>query len=201
MARTPKKSSAGVPAARKAYVVCNQEMEAVYHVPDLQPKASGQWRREAEKIAWQDPDTGYACIIRREITGYLCGYVAIGNDHPLFGFDARAIPREILQVHGGLDYSARCDDDGPEESSVCHVSDHRARHDDRWWLGFECDKNTDLVPDDPAHAAEARSLGIEQTYRTEQYVFEQCTDLAAQLHAVAIDTPSAAPMGLESRDS
>ena len=64
----------------------------VYHVPDLSPKIPGPWRGEADKIAWTDPTTGMACIIRRSAHGHLCGYVAVEPEHPLYGFDADALP-------------------------------------------------------------------------------------------------------------
>lgn len=190
MARTPKTGSTGLPTSHRSHVVHGQEMEAVYRVPGLQPKAAGPWRREAEKIAWTDPQTGLACIVRREQDGNLAGYVAVEPGHPLYGFDAHAIPREAIQVHGGLSYSAPCDETGPEAVSVCHVSDRRARHDDKWWLGFACDKIYDFVPENPFNALSARTLGIEQTYRDEEYVVLQCMDLAAQLNAAATGEPA-----------
>ena len=189
MARTPKKTGAKTPAVRHDHdhVVCGQIMEAAYHVADLHPKAEGPWRREAEKLAWTDPQTGLSCIIRRDLGGHLAGFVAIERDHPLYGFDARAIPRTVIHAHAGLSFSDRCDADGPEELSICHVSGRRAAHDDKWWLGFACDSISDFIPGLPAHAAEARDLGIEQFYRDERYVFTQVTDLAAQLAALAAD--------------
>ena len=185
MSRPTKKSSAGVPAVRSNHIVCGQAMEAVYQVAELRPKGEGPWQAEAEKIAWTDPKTGFGCIIRREPGGHLGGYVSIGSDHPLFGFDARAIPRTVINVHGGLNYAERCDESGPEELSICHVVARQAAHDDRWWIGFSCDGLADFIPSIPRHATEAEALGIEQTYRDQEYVFARCTDLAAQLAAVA----------------
>jgi hypothetical protein len=160
-------------------------MEAVYHVPDMKPKAAGPWRQEAEKVAWTDSETGLACIIRRDRGGHLCGFVAIGADHPLFGFDSRAIPRALVSVHAGLNYSELCDERVPENLSICHVVGQRKMHDDKWWLGFVCAELDDFSPGLPNRAADARDLGVQQTYRDERYVYGQCTSLAAQLSALA----------------
>ncbi len=155
-----------------------------YRVPDLQPSAKGAWRREPDKLAWTDPATGYPCIIRSNEGGHLSGFVGVPAGHPLFGWSADALPPGLMEVHGGLDYAQPCDESGPEERSVCHVGDRARGHDDRWWVGFSCNQLADLVPDDPAHTREAQRLGIEQTYRDAEYVFDQCTDLASQLKAV-----------------
>lgn len=178
-------------------------VEQVYRVPELQPRHEGRWRSEADKIAWIDPATGLSCIIRRSsFGGSLCGFVAVGPEHGMYGRRHDAIPEAAsIRVHGGLDYSEMCDEDGNEERSVCHVRVGEI-HDAKWWFGFSCDHSYDVVPDlnrglDPALAAEP-------VYRDERYVFEQCTGLAAQLQAIAegdsplgVELPFAPPIGLD----
>ena len=162
---------------------------AVYHVPALQPAVVGPWSREADKIAWADRLTGLQCIIRRSEKGFLCGFVAVSPDHPLFGFRADAVPPGIVSVHGGLNYASPCDEPAPEEQAICHVHDGQARHGsgrvDQWWFGFSCDQTEDIIPGDDAHREKAQQLGIDQEYRDERYLFDQCTSLAAQLAEAA----------------
>ena len=158
-------------------------MEAAYNVPAVQPDAEGKWRVEPDKVAWTDRQTGYPCIIRREDGGHLGAYVGLPRSHPLYGFEADAVPPDLVSVPGGLDYAAPCDEHGPESRSICHVG-RCARHDDLWWVGTVCNRISDLIPDDAKHAQEAQRLGIRQSYRDAQTLYGVCTDLATELKAL-----------------
>lgn len=184
MAKRPRKKMT-LPAVRSERTICGQSMEAVYHVPALQPALRGPWSSEADKLAWTDPATGLCCIIRRAPGGFLRGYVAVGLGHPLFGFRADAVPTAISAVHGGLTYAAPCDEQAPEETSICHVAERQLTHADQWWFGFSCNQITDLIPEDAAHAAKAQHLGLDQEYRHERYLVGACTQLARQLTSAA----------------
>lgn len=184
MAKRPGKAVAPAAAPQTDIVVSGRRIEAAYRVPDLQPSAKGEWRREPDKLAWTDPATGYPCIIRRNEDGHLSGFVGIPATHPLFLFSADAIPGGLIDAHDGIDYAEPCDETGPEERSVCHVPDRARSHDDRHWIGFSCNRVDDLVPDDASHAREAQRLGIDQIYRTAEYVLAECTSLATQLKAL-----------------
>ena len=159
----------------------------VYHVPDIHPDTFGPWMNEADKIAWLDEATGLPCIIRRARSGYLSGYVGIDPRHPLFALDHEAVPADLdIEVHGGLSYSEACDEEGDEATSVCHV--HAPDVSELlWWFGFDCNQAYDLVPERGPNGY----LGAENgpIYRDEAYVFQQCTNLAAQLHAIAAGEP------------
>ncbi len=169
-------------APRTDLVLCGQRMEAAYTVPAVQPAAAGPWRAEADKIAWTDPDTGYPCIIRRERNGgHLAYYVGLPTCHPLYGWNAKAIPADLVDVPGGLDYSAPCNQSGPEDRSICHVPTQSTHDDDLWWLGTRCNRITDLIPDNEQHAAKAQRLGIAQQYRSAGEIFTRCTILASNL--------------------
>lgn len=183
MAKRPNKRL--LPTVRRDRTICGQFMEAVYHVPALQPAVKGPWSREADKLAWTDPATGLHCIIRRAPGGFLCGYVAVGLGHPLFGFRADAVPTAMSAVHGGLTYAAPCDEQAPEETSICHVAERQPTQTDQWWFGFSCNQITDLIPEDDAHAAKAQQLGLDQEYRDQRYLVGACTQLAGQLTAAA----------------
>ena len=74
----------------------------VWHNEDRKPSGDGPWNDEADKVAWVDEETGFGCIMLRQENGTLSGYVGVGPDHPLFGFDADAVPVDISNtVHGG----------------------------------------------------------------------------------------------------
>ncbi|HEX8388519.1 MAG TPA: hypothetical protein VF636_05840 [Sphingomonas sp.] len=182
------------------------QVDRVYRVPSVQPTESGPWTHEADKIAWVDPATGLACIIRRAAYGgHLCGYVGVEPGHSLFGFRHDAFPHVFdIRVHGGLDYSEACER-GPEETTVCHVTADDMVHDEsdpRWWFGFSCDQPYDVVPG--IRTTPDATMAAEPVYRDEAFVFEQCGMLAAQLQAIAegrpLDlsgTPGPLPIGLD----
>lgn len=196
--------------------------EAVYRVSALRPTEAGPWSQEADKIAWTDADTGYGIIIRRSpLMLNLCGYVGVGPDHPLAGFNRSSIRAVGVDAHGGIDYASPCQKHEPEHVSICHVSESllpagqtqrmyanaAVEHgDDAWWIGFSCDKAGDLVPrpNGIGHGsmADAQAGLLEQVYRDEAYVYHQCMSLAMQLRAIeegrapephAIDVP---PVGI-----
>jgi hypothetical protein len=185
--------------------------DAVYYVGAGRAERRESQLGGADKVAWRDAATGYECIIMRdEPRGYLSGYVAVPPGHPLYGFDHDAIPPDLdIEVHGGLTYSAVCDE-GPnprrvlmrEARRICHVnlppryaSDYRAGHDQAWWVGFECNHVYDVVPED--RDDRSRFLGRETgaIFRDEAYVYDQVVDLAAQLRAIADGRPKPARTG------
>lgn len=217
--RKPKRSGrrTGLPlvqaqhGGRHAFGAVAVDVDAVYRVPAVHVDGPGEWACEADKIAWTDEETGIDCVIRREATGgHLGGYVGVGPDHPLYGCAWSAIPAGLdIEVHGGITYSAPCDESGPPETSVCHVDhDGPRRGSSIWWLGFECNKITDLVPSKMTNPATDSALahGVPRAYRDEGYVYGQVVDLARQLAAIANGrdkpqriSPSPPPLGLDPR--
>ena len=92
------------------------------------PKVHGPWSDEPDKLSWIDPKTGKDCILLRQYGGHWAGFVAVGIGHPLWGFNADAIPSSAgLFVHGPIDYAAPCDERGEPETSVCHIRPERSR--------------------------------------------------------------------------
>jgi|TARA_R100000049_G_C1957434_1_gene117840 hypothetical protein len=177
----------------------------VYHNPERKPGEEGPWNDEADKVAWVDSGTGLGCIILRQKDGTLSGYVSVGLEHPLFGFDAAAVPLGISsQVHGGITYGRECEVNRTERRAkgkprqerytVCHVTRTRwvqdyenvqttqdeFEHEDLWWLGFDTNHVGDLVPNDRYHTARRSDV-----YRDQAYVYENCVALAKRLKAVA----------------
>lgn len=182
------------------------KVDAVYHVPDVHPKEKGPWEGEADKIAWTDELSGYACIIRRTAPSegqHLCGYVAVPPRHPLFGRRHGTLVGIGIGVHGGLDYSDACQHRVPEERSICHVPTESAfarygdeivhsinadLHDDAWWFGFSCKQLNDVIPAGTRISDGSRRWlrrGVDdRTYKTEGYVYAECVRLAIQLKAI-----------------
>lgn len=217
MAKKPKTTTALVPAANNIHcrpLAGTETMPIeIYHVPDRHPSGDGPWKAEADKVSWIDPDTGLPCIMRRDSDGALCGYVGVGPDHPLAGFDEKSLPHDPpIVVHGGVDYASPCEESEPHETSVCHIRVPRAVSDrsatrpghtafdartmvalaalpgELWWFGFSCNKPYDLIPGQRHHV---KALGLEngRVYRDERYVVREVTNLAAQLHAIAEGVP------------
>ena len=194
------------------YPIASTAIEAtqLYHVPARHPRGAGSWQRERDKVAWVDSATGLACTILRDRDGSLGGYVAVTADHPLFGFEADAIPSAFgITPHGGIDQARGCED-GPEEITICHprprptLSARLPAGDDLWWFGFRCDKNHDYIP--RAQVADDLCAENGRVYRTEGYVYGETIKLAGQLAAltgeggssgVPLATSAAPPIGLD----
>jgi hypothetical protein len=90
------------------------------------------------------------CLIRRNNTLALCGYVVLTSDNKLFGLDYDTIYSKVnTSVHGGLTYS----DEG----------------DGGWVIGFDCAHAGDLCPAFPHY---------DGVYRTKEFVISECEKLA-----------------------
>ena len=137
------------------------------HVVDRAGWPPGPWDNEPDKVQWTDAATGLPCLIVRNDTGGLCGYVGVAEEHPYFGVDKNDLD---LGVHGGLTYSGLC------QGHICHVPAPGAS-DRVWWLGFDCAHWSDTVPG-------MIQYGMRGTYRDLKYVKDECHDLAAQLKDV-----------------
>ncbi len=174
-------------------------VDAVYRNPAARPGKGGPWEAEADKVAWTDPMTGYACIILRDVRGkHLRGFVGIPPSHPFFGRQTGTLIGYQIGVHGGLDYSHHCQRQEPEYRSICHTrivvarpetiyeNDKAKEHDDAWWLGFSCNQPGDAWPDGYGGLKTHETMhGVnESTYKDERFVYRECVRLALQLKAV-----------------
>jgi hypothetical protein len=182
-----------------------QPIELQYDKSDW---GEGPWQTEPDRVQWQH--AGYACLITRHPSfGSLCAYVGVDRAHPLYGqeWDAEGSPIDDLEVHGGVNYSAKC------RGHICHVPEP-GMPDDVWWLGFECAHAFDLapamearmkklkplsspfldIPKWPQMVEEMRDrLGMREHYRDLPYVKAECESLAEQLRALAPVPPAVAP--------
>lgn len=133
----------------------------------------GEWDNEPDKAQWVDETTGLDCLIVRNNSGALCGYVGVPESNPHFEKD---YDHEGLDfgVHGGLTFADRCHDTGDEAKDICH-SEECAANKIVWWLGFDCAHSGDLTP------KYDRDYGFDSTYKNFGYVKDEVTALAGQL--------------------
>lgn len=102
---------------------------------------------------------GLPCYIRRNKSlGFLCGYVGVKEDHPLFGQHPHN-----LDVHGGITFAGKFDEP------------------DIHWIGFDCGHAGDLIP---AMDKLLPGLRMEEVYRNMNYVTEETENLAKQLSEI-----------------
>lgn len=171
--KTEERQADLIPQEPVSYPIAETSVTALqlFHNPERKPNGDGPWSYEADKVAWVDEETGLGCIILRQKKGTLSGYVGVGTDHPLFGFESSAVPVGVSNtVHGAITYGKVCEvnrfaqqehgEPRTERYTVCHVRmtrtvrDYRTvqitkdefEHEDLWWLGFDTDHLGDLVP-------------------------------------------------------
>lgn len=215
---TPTRPAGLINDAPIAYPVAETAVTAlqVYRNPDRRPSESGPWDAEADKIAWIDEASGLACIILRQTDGTLSGYAAVGPDHPVFGFEAEALPVDLAtSVHGSITYARTCEDNRferqahgkprQERYTVCHttyvrtVQEYRTvqttrnefEHEDLWWFGFHTNGVGDLVPK-PRLGSSPRKGAV---YRDQSFVYANVIELARRLRGMTARNPDPSPAG------
>ncbi|KPF91884.1 hypothetical protein IP81_07400 [Novosphingobium sp. AAP83] len=180
--------------------------EARYRDVTRYVAGQGLWIVESEKVAWTDPETGYPCIILRQQTGELGGYVGVAPDHALAGWSADALPGSINDgLHQPVTYAAVCQHVQPERASICHVTvaeaaPSRAMHEGKghgahssgragarqgedlaWWFGTIMNGPEDYVP---RHRGGSILYERGQIYRGEHFVYLEVTELARKLKVI-----------------
>jgi hypothetical protein len=147
----------------------------------------GPWDDEPDKVNWKTKAGLPGMIVRSDVQGVLCGYVAVTKEHPLFGVsygdgEQPKSPEDVLSVHGGLTYSNSC------RGAICHVPDP-GEPDDVWWFGFDCGHSFDYSPRFASFMKEKYGEGLfggeRIEYRDVAYVREEVESLASQLAALA----------------
>ena len=110
-----------------------------------------EWELEPNEALFTEH--GYWCEIKRHSElGHLCGYVYMGEHHPLAN-----VGEPDLAVHGGITYN-----DGKK-------------------MGFDCGHAGDLSPFMARYVGINTSRGYQETYRNFAFVKEQLRNLASQL--------------------
>lgn len=163
----------------------------------------GPWQQEPDKVQWVDEATGLDCLIVRGPAGALCGYVGVPESHPWFGVEYGSCtvsesgqcgdengdggwcdhrPESLIQVHGGLTFSDLCQEDAIEGHGICHIAEP-GRPEKVWWFGFDCAHCYDLTPKPSPVPFWRDRREADRSYRTREYVAQQCASLAVQLAA------------------
>ena len=157
-------------------------------------QTTGPWTDEPDKVQWVDETTDLDCLILRNGSGALCGYVGIPNTHPWYGkgysqclescadeWCYEHSPEGRISVHGGLTFAARCSEHKGDDA-ICHVP-AEGRTADVWWFGFDTAHAGDLSP--KYSDRRYRTSGYDEVYRDVAYVKAECADLARQLAEVS----------------
>lgn len=147
---------------------------------------AGGWDGEPDAAQWTDEATGLPCLAKRhKRSGHWCGYVGVAEGHPAYekGYSDEDLNPE---VHGGLTFASFCD--GEPGTGICHLAEP-GEPDRVWWLGFDCAHSGDWSPQDAMYERDRpeacwKRFG-EDTYKSLQYVKNQCGELAAQLKAMS----------------
>ena len=148
-----------------------------YRFIDKSEWVDGAWKDEPDKIQYTDKETGMPClIVRSSRSGHLCGYVGIGEKHPLYQKDYEQV--DDPDVHGGLTYASFCVEDD-KEHGVCHIVEP-GEEEPLWWFGFDCAHSCDV-----SGMANPKYFADYQDYRSSYkgfgYVKQQNTRLAVYL--------------------
>lgn len=145
--------------------------DRVWHYMDKSKWVKGPWTEEPDKMQFTDTATQYPCLIARNFSGALCGYVGVSFGHPDY---ERHYNDMDIDVHGGLTFCDFCQPNN-KEHGICHIVE--PGEDDRiWWFGFDCCHSFDVAPDLPSIAH-----FVDCTYKNFQYVQAELRSLAAQL--------------------
>ena len=136
----------------------------------------GPWQDEPDKIQWTDEATKLPCLIVRNGSGALCGYVGVDETHPYFQVH---YDYADVDAHGGLTYSGLCQKHG----KVCYKVED-GENDKVWWLGFDCAHSCDYCPASAQYGASDKDV---TQYKDIYYVINEVTNLAKQLREVTND--------------
>lgn len=156
--------------------------------PGVHPEGDGPWADEPDKAQWVDETTGLDCLAVRAHHGAWCGYVGIPPGHPWYDANPYHLGYECEAGIPELNYGDRCRDDDPEPA-VCHVP-APGRPADVYWVGFDNAHAWDLAPNrdreiraitgEATTAYDNLLTSMSATYKTLDYVVDQCRRVAAQ---------------------
>jgi hypothetical protein len=152
--------------------------QRIYMFPEYHKETWGEgpWLTEPDKIVWVDDETDLDCMIVRNRSGALCGYVGVPEGHPWHGSGYDDIEPH---VHGGLTFAGFCEPGVKEEAhAICHTV-LPGRPEKVWWLGFDCVHALDLAP----AMSRYQEFAHDDIYRNVEYVEAEVARLAQQVRA------------------
>lgn len=140
----------------------------------------GTWDSEPDKVQWKDKATGLPCLaVRHPTLGHWCGYVGVTAGHPAHRKEYGDAVVDSVEVHGGLTFAAGCSHGTDPGKGICHVP-APGEPDDVWWFGFDCAHLGDMSP-----GMGRVSFDPSAFYKHLPFVERECTELAAQIAALA----------------
>ena len=125
------------------------------------------WQMEVDSLDFEAE--GLPCKMRRHKRwGTWCGYVGIGQEHPLYGLPPNhllKLPESWFKNRRGLEGTGPMDFfihmlEGKNLTDACAISmalqvhggcnfaDHWDKGDEHWWFGFDCGHAGDFMPHD-----------------------------------------------------
>jgi hypothetical protein len=107
-----------------------------FHFIEKDDWGDGPWTTEPDGQDWLDCETFYACVLRRNLFGAWTGYVGVDTGHPLYEVSKDAQEFEFVDIHNGVKFTIFA----PDLDSSFHPLQSR------WWVGFECTGQEDLLP-------------------------------------------------------
>lgn len=147
----------------------------------------GEWLEEPDEKYWVDESNRYNCaILRSPVTGSLCGYVQMSDNHPFVDCDYDHID---VSVHGRLIYKEKSLPTG-HNASESQLSS---------WIGFDTSHVFDIMPrirallrslDTTGNSGCRKPSGevgfniYDEQYRDMAYVASEVESLAAQIKAL-----------------
>lgn len=156
----------------------------------------GPWKDEPDRLEWIDEESGYTCLILRNLRfgGTLCGYVELPRGHPYYdkNFSCPEKDTPEIEVHGGVTYHGTLSNIEKNDKmyvgfDCCHYLDYSPYEHTK--LFFECLKKRnpkgqyfldEFKKDNPFFfEKDRRELGW--IYKNINYVKEECARLAKQL--------------------
>lgn len=150
----------------------------------------GPWDSEPDEMEWVDEKTGYACMIRRNQMGSLCGYVEVPKKHPYYGFYYSSADPRIRSLRERVTIAwyalrGRRPSQDPYDNRLDVVIDVHGgltyagnrTDDERWFFGFDCSHAGDFSPRSETFY---NPVG-EEIYKDIVYVRHECAKLARQL--------------------
>lgn len=151
----------------------------------------GEWQKEPDKVCYLDEETSFPCMILRNTNGALCGYVAVGEQHPLFGkeynFKINVDDLNRVKLHpeaSPVDIFLQIVSENPNNIPIGALFNVHGgitfswTFDELklWWFGFDCNHYRDIAP---RYAKEMQYPDAQ--YRNIDYVKNEIKNLAKQL--------------------
>lgn len=135
---------------------------------------------EPDKRQWLHSETEVPCLVVRNNSGSLCGYIGVRSGHPWFEKDYDALrlnDGDYPSAHGGLTYAASGWADKETEGRGIYAEVDGEKPESVWWIGFDCAHLGDVSP---RHEGEKHYSDISCTYKRFRFVELEVEELARQ---------------------